>query len=110
MASKAKWTKKKDQDGELSFEIDQDTIKKGLDTAFRRVRKNLNVPGFRKGKVPRVVFDQMYGEPALYQDALNAVLPGAYSADRKSVVQVKGVDLGGRRSITKKRLTSRERQ
>ena len=80
MASKAKWTKKKDQDGELSFEIDQDTIKKGLDTAFRRVRKNLNVPGFRKGKVPRVVFDQMYGEPALYQDALNAVLPGAYSA------------------------------
>lgn len=80
MASKAKWTKKKDQDGELSFEIDQDTIKKGLDTAFRRVRKNLNVPGFRKGKVPRVVFDQMYGEPALYQDALKAVLPGAYSA------------------------------
>lgn len=80
MASKAKWTKKKDQDGELSFEIDQDTIKKGLDTAFRRVRRNLNVPGFRKGKVPRVVFDQMYGEPALYQDALKAVLPGAYSA------------------------------
>ncbi|RHW49931.1 trigger factor [Bombilactobacillus bombi] len=80
MASKAKWTKKKDQDGELTFEIDQETIKKGLDSAFRRVRKSINVPGFRKGKVPRVVFDQMYGETALYQDALNDVLPESYSA------------------------------
>ncbi|MBA1435095.1 trigger factor [Bombilactobacillus bombi] len=92
MAAKAKWNKKKDQDGELSFEIDQDTIKKGLNTAFQRVRKTLNVPGFRKGKVPRVVFDQMYGEAALYQDALNDVLPEAYSnavkeADIKPVGQ-----------------------
>ena len=39
-----------------------------------------NVPGFRKGKVSRTVFNRMYGEEALYEDALNAVLPEAYEA------------------------------
>ncbi len=78
MSAKAKFTKKEKNTGELKFEIDQDTIKKGLDTAFERVKKNLNVPGFRKGKVPRQIFNRMYGEEALYEDALNSVLPEAY--------------------------------
>ncbi|MCH4008387.1 trigger factor [Companilactobacillus sp.] len=78
MSAKAKFTKKEKNTGELKFEIDQDTIKKGLDTAFNRVKKNLNVPGFRKGRVPRQIFNRMYGEEALYEDALNAVLPDAY--------------------------------
>ncbi|MDT6951726.1 trigger factor [Companilactobacillus alimentarius] len=78
MSAKAKFTKKEKNTGELKFEIDQDTIKKGLDTAFNRVKKSLNVPGFRKGRVPRQIFNRMYGEEALYEDALNAVLPDAY--------------------------------
>lgn len=78
MSAKAKFTKKEKNTGELKFEIDQDTIKQGLDTAFNRVKKNLNVPGFRKGKVPRQIFNRMYGEEALYEDALNSVLPEAY--------------------------------
>ncbi|WP_099974686.1 trigger factor [Lactobacillus terrae] len=78
MSAKAKYTKKENNTGELKFEIDQDTIKKGLDTAFNRVRKNLNVPGFRKGKVSRPIFERMYGEEALYEDALNAMLPFSY--------------------------------
>ncbi|TGD25365.1 trigger factor [Companilactobacillus suantsaicola] len=80
MSAKAKFTKKENNTGELKFEIDQDTIKKGLDTAFNRVKKSLNVPGFRKGRVPRQIFNRMYGEEALYEDALNAVLPNAYQA------------------------------
>ena len=78
MSAKAKFTKKENNTGELKFEIDQDTIKAGLNTAFDRVKKNLNVPGFRKGRVPRQIFNRMYGEEALYEDALNAVLPTAY--------------------------------
>ncbi|KRK99224.1 trigger factor [Companilactobacillus futsaii] len=78
MSAKAKFTKKENNTGELKFEIDQDTIKQGLDTAFNRVKKSLNVPGFRKGRVPRQIFNRMYGEEALYEDALNAVLPNAY--------------------------------
>lgn len=51
-----------------------------IDQAFAKTKKNLAVPGFRKGKVPRQIFNQMYGEEALYQDALNIVLPDAYAA------------------------------
>ncbi|NLR10057.1 MULTISPECIES: trigger factor [Lactobacillaceae] len=74
----AKWEKKGSNQGELTFEIAPDMIKDGLDKAFKRTKKNLAVPGFRKGRVPRQIFDQMYGEEALYQDALNIVLPDAY--------------------------------
>ena len=63
----------------LTFEISQEDIKKGLDQAFNRVKKNVNVPGFRKGKVSRQVFEKMYGEEALYQDAVDYVLPRAYT-------------------------------
>ena len=61
---------------------------KGLTTAFNKVKKSLNVPGFRKGKVSRQVFNRMYGEEALYEDALNAVLPEAYEA----AVKEAGID------------------
>ncbi|MEL1196502.1 trigger factor family protein, partial [Staphylococcus epidermidis] len=54
-------------------------ISEGLDVAFKRVRKNINTPGFRKGKMPRQIFNKMYGEEALYQEALNDLLPEAYS-------------------------------
>lgn len=67
-------------DGVLTFSIEQTEIQKGLTNAFNKVKKNLNVPGFRKGKVSRQVFNRMYGEEALYEDALNDVLPAAYEA------------------------------
>ncbi|GFZ26940.1 trigger factor [Lactobacillus corticis] len=75
-----KWEKTGKTSGELTFDISKDEIKLGLDQAFKRVKKNLRVPGFRKGHVSRVIFDQYYGEEALYEDALNLVLPNAYDA------------------------------
>ncbi|GEN49875.1 trigger factor [Alkalibacterium pelagium] len=65
--------------GRLEFTIDQETVQKGLDKTFKKVQKSLNVPGFRKGRVPRRIFNQMYGEAALYEDTLNDLLPAAYS-------------------------------
>ena len=76
----AKWEKTGTNDGVLTFSIAQEEIQKGLTTAFNRVKGNLNVPGFRKGKVSRTVFNRMYGEEALYEDALNAILPTSYEA------------------------------
>ncbi|KRM07711.1 MAG: trigger factor [Liquorilactobacillus ghanensis] len=76
----AKWEKQSENTGKLTFEIAPDKVKEGLDEAFTKVKKNLNVPGFRKGKVPRQIFNRMYGEEALYQDAVNILLPDAYSA------------------------------
>ncbi len=82
----AKWEKKGTNDGELTFEIDTDSIKNGLDRAFKKNKNSIRVPGFRKGKVPRSIFTQMYGEEALYEDALNILLPDEYS---KAVDEVK---------------------
>lgn len=66
--------------GVLTFTISQEQIKPELDRVFNSVKKNLNVPGFRKGHLPRPVFNQRFGEEALYQDTLNALLPAAYEA------------------------------
>ena len=76
----ANWEKKGTNDGVLTFEISEEKIKEGLDTAFNKVKSTLSVPGFRKGKVPRAIFNKQFGEEALYEDALNAVLPEAYDA------------------------------
>ena len=66
--------------GVVTFTIVQDKIQPALDQAFNKVKKNLNAPGFRKGHMPRAVFNQKFGEEALYDDALNAILPAAYEA------------------------------
>lgn len=66
--------------GVVTFTIGQDKIQPALDQAFNKVKKNLNAPGFRKGHMPRAVFNQKFGEEALYDDALNAILPTAYEA------------------------------
>ena len=63
----------------ISFSASKEEFAKGLDSAFKRAVKRVNAPGFRKGKLPRAVFNQMYGEEALYQDAVDAVLPAAYT-------------------------------
>ena len=66
--------------GVVTFTIGQDKIQPALDQAFNKVKKNSNAPGFRKGHMPRAVFNQKFGEEALYGDALNAILPAAYEA------------------------------
>ncbi|MBA5729376.1 trigger factor [Aerococcaceae bacterium INB8] len=78
-------------EGTLTFEIPQKEVKKGLDQAFKKVQKTVSVPGFRKGKVPRQIFNNVYGEEALYDEALNAVLPDAYEA----AVKEAGLDVVG---------------
>jgi len=66
--------------GVLTFSISQEQIKPELDRVFNSVKKTINVPGFRKGHLPRSVFNQKFGEEALYQDALNNLLPTVYEA------------------------------
>lgn len=78
-------------EGTLTFEIPQEEVKKGLDQAFKKVQKTVSVPGFRKGKVPRQIFNNVYGEEALYDEALNAVLSDAYEA----AVKEAGLDVVG---------------
>jgi trigger factor len=74
----AKWEKLEGNNGVLTIEVSPEKVKEGLDAAFNKVVKQVNVPGFRKGKMPRAMFEKRYGVESLYQDALDILLPEAY--------------------------------
>lgn len=75
----AKWEKKDANTGVLTIEVPAEKVNKALDQAFQKVVKQINVPGFRKGKVPRKIFEKRFGVEALYQDALEILVPEEYS-------------------------------
>lgn len=74
----AKWEKQEGNQGVLTVEVAKEEFDKALDQAFKKVVKQVTVPGFRKGKVPRRIFEARFGVEALYQDALDIILPQAY--------------------------------
>ncbi|AYX90059.1 trigger factor [Staphylococcus cohnii] len=74
----ATWEKKEGNEGVLSVTVPAEKVDKAIDQAFKKVVKQINVPGFRKGKVPRQIFEQRFGVEALYQDAVDILLPEAY--------------------------------
>ncbi|MCH6267754.1 trigger factor [Neobacillus citreus] len=74
----AKWEKLEGNRGVLTIEVSADKVNEGLDAAFKKVVKQINVPGFRKGKMPRGMFEKRFGVEALYQDALDFIFPDAY--------------------------------
>lgn len=75
-----KWEKQEGNEGVLTVTVPAEEVNAGLDKAFKKVVKQVNVPGFRKGKMPRPMFEQRFGVEALYQDALDFILPDAYAA------------------------------
>ncbi|MCH8642400.1 trigger factor [Staphylococcus lugdunensis] len=74
----ATWEKKEGNEGLLTVTVPAEKVNKALDKAFKKVVKQINVPGFRKGKVPLPIFEQRFGVEALYQDAVDILLPEAY--------------------------------
>ncbi|TES58120.1 trigger factor [Halalkalibacterium halodurans] len=76
----AKWEKLEGNEGVLTVDVESAKVDEALDKAFKKVVKKVNVPGFRKGKVPRKIFERQFGVEALYQDALDILLPEAYAA------------------------------
>jgi trigger factor len=75
----AKWEKQEGNQGVLTVEVEAAQFNEALDKAFQKVVKQVNVPGFRKGKMPRAMFEKRFGVESLYQDALDIILPEAYS-------------------------------
>lgn len=73
-----KWEKVENNQAVLTVEVEAEQVDRALDAAFKKVVKKVNVPGFRKGKVPRRIFEARFGVEALYQDALDILLPEAY--------------------------------
>ncbi len=64
----------------LKVEVDVEQVSKALDKAYRKVVKEVKIPGFRKGHVPRKILEAKFGVEVLYQDALDILLPEAYTA------------------------------
>lgn len=62
----------------LTIEVSADELEKALETAFQKNKGKINVPGFRKGKVPRQMIEKMYGPEIFYEDAANALIGPAY--------------------------------
>lgn len=75
---KATWEKIEKNLGVLEVEVEAERVSAALDKAFQKVVKKANVPGFRKGKVPRSIFEARYGVESLYQDAIDILLPEVY--------------------------------
>ena len=61
----------------LEITVPQEEVKKGLDLAFAKLSKKINIPGFRKGKVPRNVLISKIGKQALLEEAFDIVAPNA---------------------------------
>lgn len=62
----------------LDVEVDIDEVNEALEQAYKKVRKEVSLPGFRKGKVPRKVLEANYGKEVLHKDALDILIPANY--------------------------------
>ena len=62
----------------LTIEVSAEKLEKAIEGAYQKNKNKISVPGFRKGKVPRKMIEQMYGKEIFYEDAANALIPDAY--------------------------------
>src|SRR5690625_1286187 len=79
MSVTAKWEKQEGNEGTLTITVSADRFDQALDQAFKKVVKDVTLPGFRKGRIPRNIFEKRFGVEALYQDAVDIILPDVYT-------------------------------
>ncbi len=63
----------------LTIEVSAEKVEKAIQAAYQKEKKNINIPGFRKGKAPRQLIEKMYGKEVFYNEALDQLLPTAYA-------------------------------
>lgn len=76
----------------LTIEVSAEDLEKALEAAYQKEKKNISVPGFRKGKVPRAMVEKMYGAEIFYEEAANSLMQANYPA----AVDESGVDVVSR--------------
>lgn len=62
----------------LTIEVSAEELEKAIENAYKKNRNKISIPGFRKGKAPRRMIEQIYGKEIFYEDAANALIPDAY--------------------------------
>lgn len=68
----------------LTIEVPAEELDKAIEAAYQKSKSRISVPGFRKGKAPRKLIEQMYGREVFYEDAANALIPEAYGRELES--------------------------
>lgn len=87
---------KKGNETTIVVEIDKELMESGVNSAYMKARKNIMIPGFRKGKAPRKMIEKMYGAHVFYEDGLEEIFPEVY----KYAVVEQDVKAVGRPSLT----------
>ena len=80
----------------ITVEIDKELMESGVQKAYMKARKNIMIPGFRKGKAPRKMIEAMYGAHVFFEDGLEEIFPEVYDA----AVVKQDVKAVGRPSLT----------
>ncbi|MFZ5597798.1 MAG: trigger factor [Bacillota bacterium] len=62
----------------LEVEVEAEKFSKAMDQAYKKIVKKVNIPGFRKGKAPRLILERYVGKKALYDEAVEIIIPDAY--------------------------------
>lgn len=65
----------------LTIEVAAEELEKAIEEVYRKERNRISVPGFRKGKAPRKLIEQMYGKEVFYEEAANALIFEAYEKE-----------------------------
>lgn len=73
-----KSTERKGNEATIVVEIDKELMESGLNKAYMKARKSIQIPGFRKGKAPRKMIEAMYGAHVFYEDGLEEIFPEVY--------------------------------
>ena len=63
----------------VTFSVDKATFETAINKVYKKAVKNITIPGFRKGKAPRALVEKMYGKEVFYEDAINEIIPAAYT-------------------------------
>ena len=79
----------------LTIEVPAEEVEKALNAAYQKQKGSINVPGFRKGKVPRAMIEKMYGVGVFYEEAANILMQNSYPA----AVEESGVEVVSRPTV-----------
>ncbi len=71
----------------LTIEVPAEELEKAIESAYRKGRNKISIPGFRKGKAPRKMIEQMYGKDIFYEDAANILMPEAYEKELEACTE-----------------------
>ena len=80
----------------ITVEIDKELMEKGVNAAYLKARKDIQIPGFRRGKAPRKMIEAMYGARVFFEDGLEEIFPEVY----EEAVVKQGVKAVGRPNLT----------